>query len=309
MTTTPQTRSLTKPQMTMTTEDRELPRGRAGYDVMVSSTAAHARLRRPSLKSLLSFVRFVHAADAVGEYHTAGAAMTVRHSSLAPPPPTRSAAGRCLFRHGTVYADPYPGYVHGNPKRGICPNGCRPAMTSDVVAELDESPRDALLREAIEFVQLYYHERGDEMRGGGDGFPSCDKRIGAIRKSVHATGTYEHTFDELQHGAHVAWRNAPKCSNRKYWQQLKLLDRRTAASNREMFNSCMQHLSKAVSDHDCVVIRTESVLKFHPSFYIPDVLRRVRGLHHCVQTDHTGGEGPGWIVHMERSTFAVCCLS
>lgn len=245
-------------------------------DVVSEHDHTAAQLRRPSLKSQSSLSRFDDAADELDEHHTSAARL--RRPSLTSLPSSRSVAKNCPFRHGTVYADPYPGYIHGNPKRGICPNGCRPLMTSEVTKL--ESPRDVLLREAIEFINLYYHERSDEMQGT-DGFLSCDERISAIKESIYATGTYVHTFDELQHGARVAWRNAPKCSNRKYWQQLKLLDQRTATSNKEMFNSCIQHLSKAVSDPKRVVVCAESVLKFHCLFYL-DVLRRVRGLHHCI---------------------------
>ena len=154
-------------------------------------------------------------------------------------------SGKCPFLHGTVYADPYPGYAHGNPKRGICPRGCRPQLTSDVTAM--EGPKETLLREAMEYVELYYHERGEEMRGE-EGFVTKAARIRDIKRSVDATGTYEQTFDEIQHGARVAWRNAPKCSNRKHWQQLKLLDCREVASNKGMYDSCIQHLTKAVSE-------------------------------------------------------------
>jgi len=143
----------------------------------------------------------------------------------------------------------------------------------------DESPNETMLREAIEFIQLYYHERGNEMKGK-EGFISKEKRLDEIKRSIVTTGTYEHTFDELQHGARVAWRNAPKvrlnrmhefsdlpllsiklipppplsdlsycpqCSNRKYWADLKLLDQRKVTSNKGMYDACIQHLSKAVS--------------------------------------------------------------
>ena len=153
-------------------------------------------------------------------------------------------SGQCPYRHGTVYSNPYPGYVHGNPKRGICPNGCRPEMNAYVTDS--ENQLETLTREAMEYIQLYYHERQDEMKGT-DGFLSKKERMNEIKQSIEATGTYEHTFDELQHGARVAWRNAPKCSNRKYWQQLKLLDQRKVATNKEMFDCCIKHLSKAVS--------------------------------------------------------------
>ena len=236
----------------------------SGFDNEVDAVSEHdytaARLRRPSLKLESSLVRFDDAADALGEHHNSAARH--RRPSLMSLPSSRSVTKNCPFRHGTVYADPYPGYIHGNPKRGICPNGCRPLMTSEVT-EL-ESLRDVLIREAIEFIQLYYHERSDEMQGT-DGFLSCDERISVIKESIYATGTYAHTYDELQHGARVAWRNAPKCSNWKYWQQLKLLDQRTATSNKEMFNSCIQHLSKAVSNPKRVVVCTKFVLKFNRS--------------------------------------------
>ena len=152
-----------------------------------------------------------------------------------------TSSGQCPYKHGTVYTNPYPGYSHGNPKRGICPNGCRPANTQS-----DESPKETLLREAIEFIQLYYHERQDEMKSV-PGFLTLEERLSAIKRSIVVTGTYEHTFDELQHGARVAWRNAPKCSNRKYWAQLKLLDKRKVTTNKGMYDACIEHLSKAVS--------------------------------------------------------------
>lgn len=153
-------------------------------------------------------------------------------------------SSRCPFRHGTVYTNPYPGYIHGNPKRGICPNGCRPEMNTNVTEV--EDPSDTLLREATEFIELYYHERQDEMKGT-NGFLSKEERMDAVKRSIEETGTYVHTFDELQHGSRVAWRNAPKCSNRKYWQQLKLLDARGVTTNKGMFDSCIQHLAKAMS--------------------------------------------------------------
>ncbi|KAL7552363.1 hypothetical protein ACHAWF_015597 [Thalassiosira exigua] len=155
-----------------------------------------------------------------------------------------NSSGKCPFRHGTVYAGPYPGYVHGNPKRGICPRGCRPELNSEIAES--ETPKKTLLREATEYIELYYHERRDEMKGV-EGFATKEERMAEIQASIDSTGTYAHTFDELQHGARVAWRNSPKCSNRKYWQQLKLLDCRDVTTNRGMYDSCVRHLEKAMS--------------------------------------------------------------
>lgn len=83
----------------------------------------------------------------------------------------------------------------------------------------------------------------------GSDFLPKEERMAQIRRSIELSGTYEHTFDELQHGARVAWRNAPKCANRKYWGQLKLLDCRDEKTNRGMFDACIRHLDKAVSGY------------------------------------------------------------
>ena len=60
-----------------------------------------------------------------------------------------------------------------------------------------EDPEQTLLREAIEYMELYYLEREEEMKGV-DGFQTKEDRIRDIRESIKSTGTYEHTFDELQ---------------------------------------------------------------------------------------------------------------
>ena len=98
----------------------------------------------------------------------------------------------------------------------------------------------------LEYIELYYHEREDDMRGK-TGFLPKEKRMDMVKQYIAETGTYEHTFDELQHGACVAWRNAPKCANRKYWQQLKLLDCRDVTTNNGMFDCCMKHVAMTVS--------------------------------------------------------------
>lgn len=119
----------------------------------------------------------------------------------------------------------------------------RCCIAHDVITNLIH---DIPLLPSIEYIELYYHERGDDMHGK-TGFITKEKRMDMVKQSIEETGTYEHTFDELQHGARVAWRNAPKCANRKYWQQLKLLDCRDVDTNKGMFDSCMHHLQMATS--------------------------------------------------------------
>jgi hypothetical protein len=63
------------------------------------------------------------------------------------------AASKCPFLHGTVYAQPSPGYVHGNPKTGVCPKHCRPLMNAELTDK--ETAKETLLREALEYQELY----------------------------------------------------------------------------------------------------------------------------------------------------------
>jgi hypothetical protein len=41
------------------------------------------------------------------------------------------------------------------------------------------------------------------------------------------------------------FRNAPKCSNRKFWDELKLIDARTASTPAEMLDACLRLLEDA----------------------------------------------------------------
>lgn len=141
----------------------------------------------------------------------------------------------CPYLHGTVLSRPYPGYVHGR-RPAVCPLGCRPADPPD-----DHDAKAKLLREAYEFQRMC------------DGDPS---RWSSIQAEVEATGTYELTFDELEFGARTAWRNAPKCANRKFWKDLMLRDERAAATNKDMFDACVEHVRIALQSGVNVAVLT-----------------------------------------------------
>lgn len=134
--------------------------------------------------------------------------------------------------------DPYPGYVHGKNPR-VCPRGCVPRPPS----EPTESAESALRREAEEYIRLFGKEHGwDDER--------VEMRVNEVLTSIRETGTYAHTLDEIRHGARVAWRNAPKCINRKYWSTLDVIDARGATTNEDMFEAIKEHLHRGVeADH------------------------------------------------------------
>ena len=56
----------------------------------------------------------------------------VDHKQLAKPPADVRPNG-CPYMHGSVYAAPFPGYVHG--KAPVCPNKCRPSANPALPSE------------------------------------------------------------------------------------------------------------------------------------------------------------------------------
>ncbi|CAJ1387025.1 unnamed protein product [Effrenium voratum] len=142
----------------------------------------------------------------------------------------------CPLKHGTVWANPYPGYVHGR-RPAMCKHGCQPSMKPHG----DETPLARLLREAKEFQELFHREQGSPAG-------QLELRMAEIEAEVASTGTYTHTSQELQVGVRVGWRNAPKCANRKFWNTLEVLDRRSVTTNQGMFEACLEHLTRTARD-------------------------------------------------------------
>src|SRR5450755_3534000 len=93
---------------------------------------------------------------------------------------------------------------------------------------------------AAEFIQL--HRR--EVPGAGPAGP----RLKEIRREIRLTGTYQHTLEELEFGARVAWRNSGRCIGRLYWKSLKVRDRREVSSAADIAAECADHL-RAATNH------------------------------------------------------------
>ncbi len=80
------------------------------------------------------------------------------------------------------------------------------------------------------------------------GIPDATKRLNEIRVEIDSTGTYTHSFEELEHGARMAWRNSNRCIGRLYWKSLVLNDKRNVTSTEEVFDALEGHLSKATNN-------------------------------------------------------------
>ena len=144
-----------------------------------------------------------------------------------------------------VSVDPYPGYVHGK-HPAVCPRGCEPLEAAKTKRE---SAGNKLRREAEEYARLYGHERGIDEK-------ITDARVKHILDSIDTTGTYAHTLDEIRWGARIAWRNAPKCINRKFWATLDVIDARDAETNDEMFEAIKEHLRRGIGGDHIPVLMT-----------------------------------------------------
>ncbi len=82
------------------------------------------------------------------------------------------------------------------------------------------------------------------------------KRWSEITHEIRATGAYTHTFEEIEYGAKLAWRNAPKCIGRISWKNLIVRDRRHVTDPDEMFAECVEHLRAATNGGNIEIVLT-----------------------------------------------------
>ncbi|MGI5282592.1 nitric oxide synthase oxygenase [Nonomuraea polychroma] len=100
--------------------------------------------------------------------------------------------------------------------------------------------RSTDLREAERFLRLYHAENPS---AGG-----LHARLRDVAREVARTGTYTHTFEELEFGARVAWRNSSRCIGRLYWRSLRVRDRRQVSTAEGVALECVAHLREATGN-------------------------------------------------------------
>lgn len=76
---------------------------------------------------------------------------------------------------------------------------CRPDIQLGKYGHQQETPKETLVREALEYQELYHRDKGTAP-------VAKQARMQQVLAEIESTGTYTHTFDELEHGARVAWR-------------------------------------------------------------------------------------------------------
>ncbi len=83
-----------------------------------------------------------------------------------------------------------------------------------------------------------------------------EKRWSEIMHEIRATETYTQTFEEVEYGAKLAWRNAPKCIGRISWKNLIVRDRRHVTDPDEIFAECVEHLRAATNGGNIEIVLT-----------------------------------------------------
>lgn len=67
-------------------------------------------------------------------------------------------------------------------------------------------------------------------------------------RTLQQQGLYTHSFEQLEYGAKLAWRNAARCIGRLYWSSLKVFDCRHLTHPKAIFEALLQHLASATHD-------------------------------------------------------------
>ena len=84
---------------------------------------------------------------------------------------------------------------------------------------------ETLFQKAASFINALYQELD---------IPGVDERVNEVKNEIEKTGTYTHTFQELEHGVRMAWRNSNRCIGRLYWKSLILNDKRNISSTKDL---------------------------------------------------------------------------
>ncbi|MDQ0208331.1 nitric oxide synthase oxygenase [Alkalicoccobacillus murimartini] len=77
-------------------------------------------------------------------------------------------------------------------------------------------------------------------------------RLAKVKQEISETRTYTHTYEELVHGARMAWRNSNRCIGRFFWETLKVIDARHLQDEDSIANVLFDHIQKATNGGNVV---------------------------------------------------------
>ncbi|MEY8750154.1 nitric oxide synthase oxygenase [Alkalicoccobacillus gibsonii] len=110
------------------------------------------------------------------------------------------------------------------------------------------------LEQAEEFLNQCYSELGKERE-------ELLVRLNQVKDDIQQSGFYTHTYEELVHGARMAWRNSNRCIGRFFWETLKVVDARECSDEESMAIAIFDHIKKATNGGNIVPYLTA----FHPA--------------------------------------------
>ncbi|ANU09859.1 nitric oxide synthase [Planococcus antarcticus DSM 14505] len=99
----------------------------------------------------------------------------------------------------------------------------------------------SLLEEATDYLSICFDELGKSEHQKAD-------RLLEIKTEIKSTGTYTHSYEELEHGARMAWRNNNRCIGRLFWNSLTVFDERHQTSAEGVFDALIRHIDFATND-------------------------------------------------------------
>ncbi len=98
----------------------------------------------------------------------------------------------------------------------------------------------SLYDEQREFIVACYNELGKSAE-------AIEQRLGVIAESIKRHGTSELTYEELEHGARMAWRNSNRCIGRLFWKTLNVFDKRDVGTAEEVAEALFDHIEFATN--------------------------------------------------------------
>nr|WP_247739284.1 nitric oxide synthase oxygenase [Bacillus sp. 165] len=98
-----------------------------------------------------------------------------------------------------------------------------------------------MLQEAENFIALSYRELNKTE-------VEIEERLHQVKEEIETHGYYVHTFEELEYGARMAWRNSNRCIGRLFWNMLKVFDARDVNTEEQVFNALLNHIEFATNE-------------------------------------------------------------
>ncbi|MBB6731137.1 nitric oxide synthase oxygenase [Cohnella zeiphila] len=97
-----------------------------------------------------------------------------------------------------------------------------------------------LLSEAEKFLRTCHRELGTDPGGS-------ELRIAQALERIRSDGRLDLAYEELEHGARMAWRNANRCIGRLFWNRMTVFDARECVTEEQVYEALLRHLAYATN--------------------------------------------------------------